>query len=309
MDLKQIENIIAIEQEQSISRAAEKLFVTQSALNQQLLRLEKELGVRLFERRRHTMIPTFAGKIYLSTARQMVDMKKETYKIIQDISNETAGEISLAYSPERGSLMFSHVYPLFHRKYPNVTFSIREAHVKKMEAMLLQKEVTLACITYSRDSKHAAIEYVDTREELMILGLPATHPLAHLAGNRSWETFPPLDLALLRDDVFVLAAKNTRLRSMIDDAFRTAGFSPRILFESSNTATVVNMVKNQVCPAFFPQSYVDPAAPMVYFTTRPRQSWMQTVAYLKGEYLTKPEKYFIQLVKQYSATPPAGDGA
>lgn len=149
MDLKQIENIIAIEQEQSISRAAEKLFLTQSALNQQLLRLEKELGVRLFERRRHTMIPTFAGKIYLSTARQMVDMKKETYKIIQDISNETAGEISLAYSPERGSLMFSHVYPLFHRKYPNVTFSIREAHVKKMEAMLLQKEVTLACITYS----------------------------------------------------------------------------------------------------------------------------------------------------------------
>ena len=48
MDLRQIENIIAIEQEQSISRAAEKLFLTQSALNQQLLKLEKELGTPLF---------------------------------------------------------------------------------------------------------------------------------------------------------------------------------------------------------------------------------------------------------------------
>ena len=48
MDLRQIENIIAIEQEQSISRAAEKLFLPQSALNQQLLKLEKELGTPLF---------------------------------------------------------------------------------------------------------------------------------------------------------------------------------------------------------------------------------------------------------------------
>lgn len=303
MDLRQIENIVAIEQEQSISKAAERLFLTQSALNQQLLRLEKELGIQLFERKKHAMIPTFAGKVYLATAHRMIDMKKETYKIIHDISNETAGEISVAYSPERGSLLFSHIYPTFRRRYPNVTFSIHEAHVKKMETMLLQKEVTLACLTYSQGSKHAAIEYVDTKKELMVLGLPASHPLAHLAGERSWETFPSIDLALLRDEAFALVAKSTRLRTMIDDSFRAAGFLPKVLFESSSTATVVNMVKNQVCPAFFPQSYVDPSAPMVYFTTKPKQSWVQTVAYLKGEYLTKPEKYFIELVKQYSASP------
>lgn len=303
MDLRQIENIVAIEQEQSISKAAERLFLTQSALNQQLLRLEKELGIQLFERKKHAMIPTFAGKVYLATAHRMIDMKKETYKIIHDISNETAGEISVAYSPERGSLLFSHIYPTFRRRYPNVTFSIHEAHVKKMETMLLQKEVTLACLTYSQGSKHAAIEYVDTKKELMVLGLPASHPLAHLAGERSWETFSSIDLALLRDEAFALVAKTTRLRTMIDDSFRAAGFLPKVLFESSSTATVVNMVKNQVCPAFFPQSYVDPSAPMVYFTTKPKQSWVQTIAYLKGEYLTKPEKYFIELVKQYSASP------
>ncbi len=303
MDLRQIENIVAIEQEQSISKAAERLFLTQSALNQQLLRLEKELGIQLFERKKHAMIPTFAGKVYLATAHRMIDMKKETYKIIHDISNETAGEISVAYSPERGSLLFSHIYPTFRRRYPNVTFSIHEAHVKKMETMLLQKEVALACLTYSQGSKHAAIEYVDTKKELMVLGLPASHPLAHLAGERSWETFPSIDLALLRDEAFALVAKTTRLRTMIDDSFRAAGFLPKVLFESSSTATVVNMVKNQVCPAFFPQSYVDPSAPMVYFTTKPKQSWVQTIAYLKGEYLTKPEKYFIELVKQYSASP------
>ena len=156
MDLKQIENMIAIEQEQSISRAAEKLFLTQSALNQQLLKLEKELGTPLFERRKHSMIPTFAGRIYLTTAHKMVDMKKETYKIISDISEENLGEIAVAYTPETGATMFSKVYPIFHRKYPQITFRIYEERVKKMEQLVLKNEVHFAFITYAEGMKRRA---------------------------------------------------------------------------------------------------------------------------------------------------------
>ncbi|MDO4328854.1 MAG: LysR family transcriptional regulator [Lachnospiraceae bacterium] len=300
MDLRQIENIVAIEQEQSISKAAEKLFLTQSALNQQLLKLEKELGVQLFERRKHSMIPTFAGRIYLSTAHQMLDMKRETYKIIHDISEETTGEISVAYTPERGSLMFSHIYPIFHKKFPNVSFKIHEARVKKMEQLLLQKEVTLACTTYTGTHRNPELEFWEMKEELMILGLPKTHPLAYLAGEKSYETFPEIDLRLLRDESFTLISKETRMRDMVDIAFEHAGFRPKILFESTSTMTVINIVKNQVSPAFFPQSYVDPDAPIVYFTVAPRQTWMRCVAYLKGSYLTKPEKYFIRLATLYT---------
>ena len=299
MDLHQIENIIAIEQEKSISRAAEKLFLTQSALNQQLLRLEKELGLPLFERRNHTMIPTFAGKIYLATAHRMMDMKSETYKILGNILDETAGEISATYSPERGSLMFSNIFPVFHRRYPNVTFQIHEAHGKQMEQLLLTKAVTLGCLVYQKDKKNSLLEYVDTKKELMILGVPSSHPLAYLAGPESYKTLPEIDLTLFDEEPFALLSRQTRMRNMIDLAFLYAGFSPKILFESSNTHTVVNMVKNQVCCAFFPQSYVDPHAPIVYFTAKPQQSWQQCVAYLKGSYLTKPERYFIQLVQAY----------
>lgn len=295
MDLHQIENILAIEQEQSISKAAEKLYLTQSALNQQLLRLEKELGVRLFERRKHSMIPTYAGRIYLSTARLMVDMKQETYKIIHDIAEETAGEISVAYTPERGSLMFSRVYPHFHERYPKITFRIREARVKTMEQLLLQKEVTMAFLTYAQDLKHPGLEYVDIEKERIILGLPQNHPLAYLAGERSWETLPEFDLRRLKEENFILSSRETRIREMTDRAFALAGFQPNILFESTSTSTLINMVRNQVCPAFFPQSYIEPESPIVYFTVPPRDSWMRCMAYVKGTYLTKAENYFIKL--------------
>ena len=65
MDLKQIEYIVKIADENNITRAAEKLFITQSALNQQLLKLEKELGIQLFYRSRTDWHPTEAGLVYL----------------------------------------------------------------------------------------------------------------------------------------------------------------------------------------------------------------------------------------------------
>ncbi|MDO4266828.1 MAG: LysR family transcriptional regulator [Eubacteriales bacterium] len=299
MDLRQLEYIIAIEQEQSISQAAKKLFLTQSALNQQLLKLEKELGTPLFERRKHSMIPTFAGRVYLNTAHQMLDMKQQTYKIIHDISNEASGEIPIAYTPEAGSVMFSHIYPPFHALYPNITFKIFEARVKKMEDLILQREAHFAFIAYYEPSKRPELDYLDMSAEKMILGLPATHPLAHLAGDKSWETFPPIDLTLLKDDAFILLSRETRMRDMIDLSFAHAGFHPKVLFESISTRTVINMVEHQIGPAFFPQSYVNPEASMVYFTVAPFFKWMRGVAFLKGCYLTKPEKYFIALAADF----------
>ncbi|WP_235839281.1 LysR family transcriptional regulator substrate-binding protein [Clostridium sp. Marseille-P2415] len=158
----------------------------------------------------------------------------------------------------------------------------------------------MACLTYTSDSKNPELEYFDMADELMILGLPASHPLAYLAGERSWERFPEIDLRLLKDESFSLISRETKMRDMISRSFELAGFCPQILFESTSTLTVVNMVKNQVCPSFFPQSYVEPDAPVAYFSVPPRQSWMRCVAFLKGSYLTKPEKYFIELATLYT---------
>lgn len=295
MDLHQLEYMIAIEQEQSISKAAEKLYITQSALNQQLLRLEKELGLSLFERRNRAMVPTYAGRIYLSTAHQMLDMKKETYKILHEISEETAGEISVAFTPEQGGRMFSDIFPEFHKKYPNITLQIHEVHVKKMEQLLLQHETTLAFMSHTGYAVNPTLEYIDIKQEQLVLGLPASHPLAYLAGERSWETLPKIDLRLLKDEKFAMLSKATRFSSMIDHAFSNAGFHPKVLFESGRTGTVISMVKNQVAPAFFPQSYAEPDDRIVYFSLTPEEKWTLCVCYLKGSYLSKPEKHLMEL--------------
>ena len=295
MDLHQIQYIVEIAEEQSISKAAEKLFITQSALNQQLLKLEKELGTPLFERKKHSMVPTYAGSVYLDACRNILNIKQDTYKIIHDISNENAGMISLAYTPERGARMFSHIYPHFHERYPNIMFKIREGRAKDMERMVLQREVDIAFCVHTGSQYAHQFDYIDMKEEPIVLAVPATNPHAALAGSDSHKTLPEIDFQLMKDSSFVLSSKSTRIREMAERIFEINGFRPKVLFESASTSTMVNMVHSQVCCAFLPGSYIDPAAPVVYFTVAPYFSWIQSVIMLPGTYLTRPEKYLIKL--------------
>lgn len=269
MDLRQIEYIVAIAEEQSISRAADKLFITQSALNQQLLKLEKELGTPLFERRKHTMTPTYAGSVYLEASRQILNLRKDAYKIIHSITNEDSGMISLAYTPERGALMFSAIYPHFHERYPNVSFKVHEGRAKDMEQMVLKREVDIAFCVYTQGEPNPQFQHIDLADEPIVLAVPVTHPHAAMAGERSYETLPEIDIRLMKDSDFVLSAKSTRIREMTDYIFLKGGFRPKILFESASTHTIVNLVKNQVCCGFIPASYIESDAPVVYFTVPP----------------------------------------
>ncbi|MBQ6774461.1 MAG: LysR family transcriptional regulator [Synergistaceae bacterium] len=299
MDLKQIEYIIAIDEQQSITRAADKLHVTQSALNQQLLRLEDDLNVKLFERGKRIMIPTYAGKIYLDSARKILEIKRETYKIIQDISSEETGEILIAVTPEQGAMMITDLYKDFHRRWPKVRLEIHEARNKEMEQKLSRGEVDLIHASFIEESRNSEFEYYIVAKEHIVLALPSSHRLAHLAGNQSHKTLPGIDLNLLQDDEFIMPPAKTLMRDIIDKAFLNAGFSPRVLFETDSSQTKFQMAAKQIAPSFFPESYVTSDAPLVYFTFEPDSEWFLSIAYRKGAYLTKPEKSLMQMIKQY----------
>ena len=114
MDVKQMLYIVTIAKEGGISRAAAKLFITQSALDQQLLKLEHELGTPLFCRSRGSLSLTEAGRVYVDYAEKMLAMKNEAYRVIHDIADQRRGTLALAFAPERGMEMFMDVYPRFY---------------------------------------------------------------------------------------------------------------------------------------------------------------------------------------------------
>lgn len=70
MDLRQLEYVVKIAEENSITKAADRLYITQSGLNQQLLKLEADLGIQLFHRTKNDFRPTEAGMIYVTYAKK-----------------------------------------------------------------------------------------------------------------------------------------------------------------------------------------------------------------------------------------------
>ena len=153
MDVKQMTYILTIAQEGGISKAAAKLFITQSALDQQLLKLEHELGTRLFFRSRSSFALTEAGRVYVEYARRMLELKNEAYRIIHDIAGRRRGTLSLAFAPERGMEMFMAVYPRFYQSYPEVTVTPREISVRRQLEMLAGDELDLGFISRRRGTQ------------------------------------------------------------------------------------------------------------------------------------------------------------
>ena len=242
MDLKQIEYIVKIDDEPSITRAAEKLFVTQSALNQQLLRLEKELGAPLFHRSKVDMRPTEIGQVYLDNAREILRIKQRTYNLINDMTDAKKGRLSIGFTPGRGSEMFTHVYPSFHQAYPNVIVEPHELSVHRQQQMISQGNLDIGFQTLS-ERQRTDSEYIKLGEEEIFLLVPSIHPAAEqLAATQTASApFPIANLTLFQYEPFVLMYKESTIRAITDEIFRKSGFTPNVLFETASNNTVLSM--------------------------------------------------------------------
>ena len=301
MDLKQIEYIVKIDDEHSITRAAEKLFVTQSALNQQLLRLEKELGAPLFHRSKVDMRPTEIGQVYLDNAREILRIKQRTYNLINDMTDAKKGRLSIGFTPGRGSEMFTHVYPSFHQAYPNVIVEPHELSVHRQQQMISQGNLDIGFQTLS-ERQRTDSEYIKLGEEEIFLLVPSIHPAAEqLAATQTASApFPIANLTLFQYEPFVLMYKESTIRAITDEIFRKYGFTPNVLFETASNNTVLSMIEANLCCGVVPEYYVrrlPKGISCFAFPTHP--SWDIAANYRKNGYLSEAAKYFIELVRNF----------
>ena len=298
MDTKLIEYIIKIADEGSITKAAEKLFVTQSALSQQLQKLEKEVGTPLFIRNKAAWAPTPEGQIYLENAREMLRIKQKTYTIIADMANKHNGYLSVGMTPGRGFDMFSYVYPIFHDMYPEFTVEPRELSVKQQQDAVHKGELDIGFVTLT-DGQKTGDEYIDLFKEEIYLALPVDYPLSK-EYLQSEDKYPTVPLTALQYEPFVMMYKESTIRKMVDQIFRDAGFTPTVLFETSSNMTILSMIKAHLACGLLPYHYVKQEPEGVRFFRLPfRPTWKVCVTYPKNAYLSKAAKDFIDLVTEY----------
>lgn len=298
MDTKQIEYIIKISEENNITHAAEKLFITQSALNQQLLKLEKELGTPLFHRSRTNWRLTEAGEVYVENAREILRIKKLTYDRIHDIADVKKGTLSIGFTPGRGITMFGAVYPDFHRAYPGIIVEPVEQNVKQLQEMITSGQLDIAFLTLNESDK-INNEYIPLLHEEIFLILPEQHPLSQYAAPVG-EPFAVIEPRQIQHEPFVLMDKYSTMRKIVDRIFDDFECPPNVLFETKNHSTVMTVTRSNICCGLIPEYYIkNRHEGLCCFALPNHPTWEVAASYKKGGYLSHAAKYFIELAKEY----------
>jgi DNA-binding transcriptional LysR family regulator len=179
MDLRRLRYFVAVAEEHSVGRAAERLGMAQPPLSVQIRKLEAEVGTSLFRRGTRGMEPTEAGQALLSRAREALALAAEGVEAARAVAAGRRGRLSVGYMFALANAMLPKLVPELRRSLPKIELEFVELSASTREARLLDHSVTVAlCMPGIR---HGEIEVATIGAQRLMLALPARSSLARSA--------------------------------------------------------------------------------------------------------------------------------
>ncbi|UJF36122.1 LysR family transcriptional regulator [Paenibacillus hexagrammi] len=291
MELRQLQYAIQIATERNFSRAAEKLHIAQPSLSQQLSKLEKEIGVLLFQRSTNSVELTHAGALFVEKSQKILDMVEQLKKEMEDISQMKKGRLVIGSMPITGSTTLPFVVPVFQAAYPEIEISLVEETSSNLETLTMNGQTDISLL--SLPLREEALVYETLLEEEIVLAVPPHHPLAEAAS--------PIQIEDLMKESFIALKKGQGFRQLTLNLCQQAGFTPNIVFESSNIETVQSLVAAGMGIAFVPylisRRNFSELAP-VHLPLQGRPARTLVIAYRKGRYISKAAEAFVKTMKE-----------
>ncbi|AIQ13458.1 LysR family transcriptional regulator [Paenibacillus durus] len=290
MELRQLLYVLQIANERNFSRAAEKLHIAQPSLSQQLSKLERELGVMLFQRNTSTVELTHAGRKFVDQAQIIIDAVELLRQEMNDISELRTGRVVVGSMPITGAHLLPYVLPVFKRKYPDIDITLLEDSSMNLEKLTASGQTDLSLLSLPLEVPALAYEILG--EERIDLAVPPEHPLAVRA-------FTGMRTAIeeLKGESFIVLKEGQGFRKMTVDLCREAGFDPSIVFESNNMETIQSLVAAgmgvTLVPRFISRAPRSEFVPVYLPLAEPVPSRTLVVAYRRGRYLSKAAEAFI----------------
>jgi DNA-binding transcriptional LysR family regulator len=244
MNLQQLRYVVTLAETNSFTKAAEAAFVVQSALSQQVRRLEDELGVRLFERTTRSVSLTTAGETLLPLVRQVVAGIDQIAIDAQALSGTVAGRLTVGMMEVPSeSLDVATLMATFHSRYPDVSVTLRSGGSDVLVEAVGDRKLDVAIVGSNVASGADRLTFTHLFTESLIAVMPADHVLTH----RSSVTLD--ELAALS---FIDFPPGYGLRHETDRGF--AGVARRVAFEVTRVDEVIHFVRQNLGVALLPES-------------------------------------------------------
>jgi DNA-binding transcriptional LysR family regulator len=260
VELRRLEYFVAVARHGQFTRAADELWITQSALSQQVRRLEAELGVELLRRTPRGVELTPAGEELLPRAEAVLAEVANARAALDRHAGATRGRVRVA-ATTMDTPGLPAALAAFHREHPGLQIALRHAPAAETAA-LVASGVADVGIASLHGPAPPGVEASPLAEHPLVAMMAPGEPLAG-GGEPDGRMHAPVEIGELRGRPFILAEPGTALRATVMAACQAAGFSPVPLFEVSDPATVRFLAHAGLGVSVVPASWLGQPGPEV----------------------------------------------
>lgn len=289
MEIKQVQYFLAIAETGSFSVAADNLYISQSSLSKQILALEKNLDVQLFDRSKRKVSLTEAGKAFQKHAQNFDDLYKSMLVDMGEF-RKTLPTLSIAAIPVIAQYGITTFIAKFRSEYPDVNLVLEEREASTVLPALFQDKYDLAFVRdYGVDSSQfSTIEIVTDK---LMIAVSKNHRLADR------ET---LSLAELSNENFIMFNKGTLVHELALNACRSAGFEPRVFYSTLRGASIIGLVASNSGVALMMEKVLNyyRRPDVVAIPLKEMFESKIVITYLKEKKLSKSAKTFIRFIEK-----------
>lgn len=287
MKLNQLQYFVAVCECQSVTRAAERLYISQPSISSAIRALEDELGVKLFHRVYHSLTPTTEGEYFYSQAQALLD---HAARIAADMEERRIRSqiVQLGIPPMIGSLLYPQLVTPFHDKHPDVSMEVSSAgSLTNAEAVREERlDMTLMLL----GSYSAGFHQVPVRRSEIVLAVPKGHPLA---GQEAVEP------SMLRGQKMSTLPDDTVLFATLDKLYKRHHIEPEVCFMHRDVNVVKDYIRRENSAALLLRDVVEQEKDMTALSFRQPIPAEIGLVWKKRNYLNAGAEKFIRYVRRF----------
>jgi DNA-binding transcriptional LysR family regulator len=288
MDLRQMEYVLALADEQNFTRAASLCGVSQSGLSASIRALEDELGTDLFARTTRRVEPTDAGLALLPHARELLLQARAGRDAVVRVTRTLSGQLRVGAEQCLGGIDVPELLERFHTRYPQVSIHFTQAGSYELLDLLRAGDLDAAFVASS--THLGTMNRTEIARRPIVLLCPPTHPLAG-RGRLQWADLDGAD--------FIDFHESWAVRAINDDHARTRGIHRAVRCTVNDIHTLLDLVHRGLGIAMVPQNIAaKPQAAGLSVVALPQQTaeWVVSVVTATGGAVSAAAVQLLELV-------------
>ena len=298
MNSKQLQYFLELSQILNFSQVAENLNISQPALSKQILSLEEELGVKLFDRSTTPLTLTQAGECFLTEAKEFLVKEDRLKHCVDDFKSDDKGRLIIGISPFRCAYMIPDVVKNLRNRFPGLQIILKEAGTAQLHKGANEGQFDFAVVNLPVDN--LLLDTVLLNPEKLVLAVPKS--FNNLPSKNGGEGFPAVNLNDCGDIPFIVLSKQQELRQAFDRICLAENFRPEICAEVVGIITAWALVREGVGAAIMPLSFVQNnlnCEEVAFYSLSNNAPVRQpAVIYPKGRKLSRYAEYAIELLQK-----------